>query len=431
MLVTRVKSLLLIALVASSMVLSYMLWHGNWQNTTEVGLSGLSTLPAATYPDAPTVTRPYQVVVTTARSTRYVVLVPGATDYTSWLRRISSLRLSGLHQVPAWTKPTIADSIECDFGALLSTAELLPWMPGLESSTFSLKASSVILYLASPRGPVNVALNSQNGSFVAETDIGANQFSEWLQQSQADPAWLAWNQQVGNYLPGPNVMMAQLEYQTEAASVMPLVGSFFVNPQALTRIQESQQSVIWTDGSRAVRWDQGQGTLTFEDPNVATGNAPAQSNLMAALAYIRTHGGSPKDSVLFSQTSFFNGDNTESYTLQTYANGYPIFGMTGDYTIELQNGHVIRYRRPLLQLTQQVSSRPVQMLTGDALLKALKKLAPSTDPKNLTLEIGYVAQSTAPGTVVLIPAYNVSQSGLSLWSIDAVTGKLIKGMGSE
>ncbi|OFW79337.1 MAG: hypothetical protein A2201_11615 [Alicyclobacillus sp. RIFOXYA1_FULL_53_8] len=65
------------------------------------------------------------------------------------------------------------------------------------------------------------------------------------------------------------------------------------------------------------------------------------------------------------------------------------------------------------------------------MLKALKKLAPSTDPKNLTLEIGYVAQSTAPGTVVLIPAYNVSQSGLSLWSIDAVTGKLIKGMGSE
>jgi len=321
MILTRVKSLLLIALVSSSMILSYMLWHGNWQNTTEVGLSGLSTLPTATYPDSLTVTRPYQVVVTTPRLPRYVVLVPGATGYTSWLRRISSLSLSGLHQVPTWTKPTTTNSIECDFGALLSTRELLPWMPGLENSTFALKASSVILYLASPRGPVNVAMNSQNGSFVAETDIGANQFSEWIQQSQGDPAWLAWNQPLGNYIPGPNVMMAETEYQIEPASVMPLVSSFFVNPQALTRIQESKQSVIWTDGSRAVRWDQGQGTLTFEDPNVATGNATTESNLTAALVYIRAHGGSPRESVLFSQTSFFNGDNTELYTLQTYANG--------------------------------------------------------------------------------------------------------------
>lgn len=427
----RFKTLILSVLVMLSVVLSYMLWHGNWSTTTEVGLSALPTLPAALSPVSSDVTRPYQIVVRQARPAHTALALPSSQEYTAWIRRLGTLSLTGLHQVPQWTMPAGADALECDFGLPLTMHELLPWIPGLENSTFSVKASSVILYQASAASPVNLVLTSPSGSFIAETDVAGKQFEAWINSDENQPGWQAWNAANADYVPSSNVTMPRMVYQTNSASVMPLVDSFFVNPQAVTRIQESKQSVIWTDGSRAVRWDQGQSGLTFEDPNVSAVSPTGVSNLETAMAYIRAHGGSPKDAVLFSETSFFNGDNTQTYTLQSYVDGYPILDALGNYTIELENGHVLRYHRPLLELKSRIQTQQVPLLTGAQLQGILHKLTPTTPLQSLTVQLGYVTEQDGPNQVMLVPAYSISQSGIALWSLDAVTGTVIKGMGAQ
>lgn len=427
----RLKSAVLTLLVVSSLVLSYMLWHGNWTNTAEVGLSALPIIPTAASPVGPEVNRPYQIVVSSIHPARAVVSVPDSSNYNGWLKRLNSLRFTGLHQVPQWLRPNKVNMVECDFGALLSTQELLPIMSGLENSTFSVKASSVILYQASPGGPVSLVLTSQGGTFVAAADVTPRQFATWLKETSKQPSWQTWNLANSNYVPGAGVLVPQLVFQVKTVSEMPMVDSFFVNPQAITRIQESNQSVIWTDGSRAVRWDQKQGDITFEDPNVGVSSPTRVSNIQTALAFIRAHGGSPSSAVLFSETSFFNGDNTQAYTLQTYVDGYPIIDTLGNYTIELQNGHVLRYERPLLNLGPQISSTLVPVLTGTDLQAVLHKLAPTTARQSLTVQLGYVTESNGPNEVMLSPAYNVSQGGVALWTIDAITGAVLKGMSAE
>lgn len=431
MTLARLKTALLSLLVLSSLVLSYMLWHGNWTSTAEVGLNALPTLPTSLSPSAAVVTRPYQIVVSQAHPVKLSVFQPNSTAYTAWLRRLSGMRLSGLHQVPQWTMPRSANLVESDFGAVLSTRELLTWIPGLENSTFSVKASTAILYQTASGGPVNLVLTSATGSFVAQTDIAAKQFDQWTSQEVKQPNWQVWNMANANFVPGGGVTMPQVVRQTTTVSVMPLVDSFFVNPQAVTRIQESKQSVIWTDGSRAVRWNQVQGGLTFEDPNVGATSPTGVSGLDTALAYIRAHGGSPKDSILFSASTIFNGDNTQTYTVQTYVGGYPILDSLGNYTIELVNGHVLRYRRPLVELGDTLSTKQVTVLSGKQLQAVLHKLAPSLPPQSVTVQLGYFAQPNGPATVVLTPVYNISQSGIPLWTLDAVTGTVLKGMGSE
>jgi hypothetical protein len=53
---------------------------------------------------------------------------------------------------------------------------------------------------------------------------------------------------------------------------------------------------------------------------------------------------------------------------------------------------------------------------------------PTTPVSELSVELGYTLLPANGHTNQLEPAYIVSQSGMPLWEIDAVSGQVLKGM---
>ena len=420
----RFKTALLTLLVAVSLFLSYLLWQGNWQTNSEIGLSPMPTLPASASPTMKQVTQPVQIVVSGAAIGRLTAVSLGNPDYQDWLKRLQAVHLSGFHPVPRLPAKMLP-VVEFDFGAMLDHRELMQWIPSLQSSSLSAQGERVLLYQTSAHGPVLLGIDSPAGGFVANTDIHGLQFADWVNTSLRGSAWDLWPGTSNSAIPAAGQTVPELQYQTTSPLMLSLVYSFFVNQQVLTRIQEGPASVIWTDGSRAVRWEQSNHQLVYEDPNASQGGTTGGGSLSQAVTYIRDHGGAVTGVNLLLDNFQSDGGTTNSFTFRGYVGGLPILDGSQDFEVQLDNGRVVRFRRPLLNLNSQIAHKEVHVLSATALADLIRKYEPYAAPSSFTVQMGYRVQPARNRTVWLLPVYQVSQDGVVMWTFDAQTGKVI------
>jgi hypothetical protein len=417
------KTGILVVLVGTSLVLSEELWTGGWGGVGEVSYSSEPSLPQASVPTEFAAITPCRVVLTGTNSSVSALFMPGTEDYKDWMARLGQAHIFSLHVVSSIPKSMVR-SVEFDFGVNMSYQELIHYVPGLQPSVLPKQGQTVYLYQSETTGPVMLGLVSQAGTYVAQTDLSVSEFSSMFHHAIVLDPWEVWNRQADSFVPKNSIDMFRVDVSVTSRSVIPLVHSFFVNPQALTSVPESQSMILWTDGSRAVWWDEQKHTLTYADPNLASSTTSKSMAVTDILTYASSHGGAADGSILF-QTSVTA--NNASWTLRPYAFGFPIVSSDQSVVLQSVGSHVAKYQLPVNELRFGHKTL-VHIIGASQLATILRRLMPTTPVSELSVELGYTLLPANGHTNQLEPAYIISQSGMPLWEIDAVSGQVLKGM---
>jgi regulatory protein YycH of two-component signal transduction system YycFG len=422
------KSTSLAVLVVISVALSYVLWHGDWQNNTEVAYTDGSALPTAGSPTTADVSEPFQVVFSSVHPNQNSVGLPDSTLYHTWMQKLTDAHISGFRVVQVLPKITTTASVNFTFGTDVSYRDVTRWLPGLPESTLIKSMTNLILFETSDKKAVQLALTSGDGTYLADTDISATQFPKDVGLVTTGNPWVQWDPDNLSLIPKNGLTMSEVRYKTSQPQILPLVHSFFVNPQALSRIQETKETVLFTDGSRVVWWDQAGEILTYADPNSSQSQIQTQFqsfptvNLSTSLEFVRNHGGSPSNIYAFRNDT---SGKTSTYTLRPYVLGYPVFGSLSEYKTEMEAGKVVQFQRPLRDLGQKMDETIVHTFGADQLADILHRVIHNVPVSSLTVQIGYQEQVLSSDVVMLKPVYFVSQNGTTEWSIDASNGTII------
>jgi regulatory protein YycH of two-component signal transduction system YycFG len=424
MTIGRVKTLVLSCLVLLSLVFSVLLYRGGWDENTEVGMANVHTLPMSTHPTTREALSPYQIVFTDHQS--QTMATPGSHLYQMLMDSLSSSHFDAVHRVTEIPKSN--SFIRVYFGSPISNHELLNFIPSLKLLRIPPVIQQLTLFSDEASRKIECLFLSSTDWYLAGTDISTTAFNAWQKAAKKLPQWTEWSTGSGEFIPTNSVKVLESDWKVENPSLLPFIHSFFVNPQAITKIQTSHDSAIWTDGNRAVRVDANPPVLTYENPNTLMEPGSSQSDATLAILYIRSHGGCQSPSRLFQSNDTSIDTESNDYELHLMYQGYPIIGRIGTYEVSVEKGRVIRFRRPVQVLEQEISHREVTVFGAKRLREVIRKLAPDTPIDSLSVEFGYMAIPFATGTVRLIPIYTVSHQGIMIWTINAVTGQVTQGM---
>jgi regulatory protein YycH of two-component signal transduction system YycFG len=428
----HIKTGVLAFLVALSMLLSYVLWRGNWQNSSGVSFTVGQNFSTVKSPQVGDVAVPYQMIFTSAENPRLNTIVMPATPlYAEWMRRLTHATITGWRQVPSSSQRPTGTSVEFDFGDNLQSGDVAQQLPNLATNAVAGNVRRVILYVSgASTKSVYLRYDTENATYEAETNLNVARFTHDVATLVRQSPWKLWNTATNHFVPARDTTAQAFEVTVSSPSIVPLVHSFFVNPQALTRVQEGNGTVLWTDGSQVVWWSSAQQTLTYADPNVSKTTQSAQPDVSAAVDFMRNHGGARPNTVLYVND---NAGSPTSFTLRTYINGLPILGSNQEYQVQVQNGKVVQYKRPLLDIGARISATTVKVIGIEELTEALKTVVPKDTPWKLqhsvSVELGY-SMRVNPGqdSASLTPMYFVTEGGTLLALVDAQTGKVSKGM---
>ncbi|WP_206885523.1 YycH family regulatory protein [Alicyclobacillus mali (ex Roth et al. 2021)] len=426
------KTVILALLVAGSVVLSYALWSGNLQGGTEIGLTQTQTIPYSTSPSLTSTVQPYEIDV--RAGDEYTVARPGSAPYAAWTGLLMGVRAERPQPVAAMP-PGAQASVVFQFGIPLDPAVGRSWLGDLATSVGSISCRAIVLN-AGPGSTCTVVYEGTNAAgkpelIEATASLPASAVIRQASRDVVAQPYAAWTDFEGESLVPIHGRMTSYVYAFTQPSIMPLVQSFFVNPQALTRIQESKAVTIWTDGSRAVQVDRAALSLQYEDPNAST--APAHTeDYVAAIDFLHAHGGGPSDLIGFDLVGMLTVNlNGPSFSFAQYVDGYPILSNGADYNFQIDSGHVMEFDRPLWELTKPVQASSVPVLDEDGLAKALAKVtsAKTVSLSTFHVEPGYwpSIQGTKPGQIRLLPVDYVTNANGGVWVLNAETGQLVAG----
>lgn len=423
MMLQRVKTVALGVLVALSIVLSYELWQGLWSTPATAAWSGPSGLVPTKQPTLKQVIRPSQVVYRIGQPAKYSVGLPTSTPYNAVLALLQIAHVSKSRTVAQW-QPSGLFAVEVDFGIPLTRTQLQTWMPSVQGLPAGTTVGTMWLSATSAQQNVQIVMQTDVGYSIATTDLQAASFRESVASSVAKQPWSQVNKT--SYVPSRPIRVSRQVWTTTSPQVLPLVRSFFVNPQVLTRVNGPNHTVIWTDGSRAVQWDQSSGTLAFSDPNASV-NIDNSSALPAIVKYLQSHGGTPGSVIALQNvvsTDFPQGD---TYTFRPFMNGLPLLGDAGSYTVEWIGGSTVGFQRPLIQLGTLVKSEEANTLSKEDLMNVVNHLVAPSLQKSMQIQLACVLEPAANGRTQVEPVFEVTQENQALLRIDAVTGQVFKG----
>lgn len=427
------KSLVLTVLVLTSVILSEVLWNANWINSGGIAYPAPVIVKADT-PVADEVLRPYEITLSqwtrtpSKTQTAASLAIPGSPAYAQWITQLQNLRVTGLHPIASLPQAEMTEAVTFRFGTPLSYNELLKWIPGLQPSVLFQSGQTLWLYRQNGLAGVQLGIETQQGAYTALTDLSVPSFHGTLSQDIKTQPWTVWSARNHGYVPLHSLQVTQWVYHTQVQPVLPLAHSFFVNPQVLTSAQAGPHTVLWTDGSRVVWWDQVRNQLTFADPNAPHIANVASVSPSFVLAYVQDHGGAPS-TLLFSNPGVAAG--SDWFTLRTYVSGLPVFGGNGMVQLEVQGNQVLQYQCPLWQLTTPETRFTVHTLSAPQVAQVLAHALPNTPLTELTVQLGYAAFLQSPHTVELDPAFAVTVAGKWVLTLDAVTGQVMKGVTGE
>lgn len=417
------KTGVLAVLVVISFGLSYLLWNGNWKNTTEAGFATTNALSPSDFPRTLDAAAPYQLLLTAAKPNQASVILPGGSTYQHWLVELESIHLQDFHSINKLPAHTYA-KIEFDFSIVLNNAYMLKWLPNLSSTILPTQARTILLYTLNQSGPVFVAVQGDSSLYIGQTDLNGSELVHSVSQTVSASPWAPWDGKNGDLVPAGKYSMDKLSWEASNTPVLPLVHSFFVNPQILTRIQENPSTILWTDGSRAVQWDKTRQLLNFEDPNFNSQNLYEQADLDTASSFIRSHGGTPKNTVVFETDSSSMLGGASTYTFFPMINGHPVYGTQFSYEIEVYQGHVVRYERPLIELSKQKSAIHESLLNPKSLRSIVEHALGNQNQSNIDLKLGYYPEVKS-GVVTLIPSFYIYVNGNLVQILNASTGEAL------
>ncbi|WAH36981.1 two-component system activity regulator YycH [Alicyclobacillus dauci] len=420
------KTVLLVLLVGASIVLSYFLWSDNLHEGSDIGFVSPAPTPTATTPSIESAVRPYMVTVGTLQG--LTVLGPGSNGYQYWTNALTSAHTYDPVTLKA-LPPKTEMKVTYEFGIQLTHQLAGKWVANLGTALSAWEGRTIVLYAVPGDKVCRVGLVGSNNVMTVKTDLNLSTLINRASLDIKSEPYDTWGvQDQVSYVPR-NLMMMRQTVQIRQPDALPLVHSFFVNPQAVTRIQQDKNTFLWTDGSRAVQWNQGKEELRYEDPNGSQLNLH-NDPFITALDFIHTHGGGPQNVIGFDQLSTLTIDpDVPAYVFTQFVDGYPVLSTGSDYDVDLQNGRVMEYNRPMWVLQQPITQTPVSVLDKAQLLRQLKKVDSNPNPTDLHVILGYAMEpvDTHTDQATLEPVYYVTNDSGSSWVVNASDGTLMSG----
>ena len=222
------------------------------------------------------------------------------------------------------------------------------------------------------------------------------------------------------YVPAEPVQMDELLLAEEELDQEMLVKMFFVDRSLVRMISERDGSLIYTDGEKGLRFN---GGFVFTHPQLEQAQATHSfiASLHAASRLLSYYGGWPDQLRLASierEGNRYRNGSLVAYW-HSYYNGLPIYGDTG-VAMMFNDSGLVEYKR---RLYSSVHPAGAPFMVGDfkeAVISALaiiedKGLLPAAGTPYLLeeIELVYVAvQTTSPSRIV--PAWVIRINGLDL-----------------
>jgi regulatory protein YycH of two-component signal transduction system YycFG len=376
----RAKTAVLIALVALSLLQSYLLAYSmpglgatvrseqDYVNAEPLGVS--SSVEGVIFPEE---------LVLHMGENRHTVLRPGTQFYDMILKqRIAGREFKGLQRSVAmlmdWEEIRKNEmGIELRFGNGVPV-DLLQKMLKLEGDLLFLneRIQKIWILKLSDSEEVRAFFFSSDGENVYEAvraDLTVRDVQDYVGFGEHLPPYRMTDD--GLYIPDEPIQAAEMVYPYEMYSPEQMQRSLFFDSSTTKAIVDRSGSEIFTDGKRGLKVEQNGMWISYT--NSAAGQSrdfQFSENVYASVDFINQHGGWDGSHRLMSATP---AEEKKYVSFRKYVEEYPIIDYSpfryGYMRLTLQQGVVTEYSRSLLTLKSKWETRTSRWLQGGETLE--------------------------------------------------------------
>lgn len=380
----KLKSILLVLLVASSLVESYYLMYRlpgadsiiktatNYIKTDDMGPE--SNVESLIYPDK---------MVIHMGEDKHTIFYPNSTFYNlifSLLegRSFDSFERRSIENIDLAEIRSKNPGIELTFGSGVPVTLLQRVMQIQPDSLFQAEQiDRILIYNVNNESKAHALFFSTEGGVVYEAGKADLTVQDIQQHVNFGLTWTPYTSQDGTYyIPETEVEMVEGTVGVGVYTTEQMQRSLFFDPSITRNIREKDGSEIYTDSKRSLQVRQEQKWMNYTDPAaLPAGESNVDKEVLAAVDFVNQHGGWNGD---YRLSLAGGGLDKNKVIFQQYYGTYPILEKPqfqyGAIKLDLNQGTVSAYERSLIYIKLEEQNKQMKMLSGGDDLKAKLKV---------------------------------------------------------
>lgn len=380
----KLKSILLVLLVASSLVESYYLMYRlpgadsiiktatNYIKTDDMGPE--SNVESLIYPDK---------MVIHMGEDKHTIFYPNSTFYNlifSLLegRSFDSFERRSIENIDLAEIRSKNPGIELTFGSGVPVTLLQRVMQIQPDSLFQAEQiDRILIYNVNNESKAHALFFSTEGGVVYEAGKADLTVQDIQQHVNFGLTWTPYTSQDGTYyIPETEVEMVEGTVGVGVYTTEQMQRSLFFDPSITRNIREKDGSEIYTDSKRSLQVRQEQKWMNYTDPAaLPAGESNVDKEVLAAVDFVNQHGGWNGD---YRLSLAGGGLDKNKVIFQQYYGTYPILEKPqfqyGAIKLDLNQGTVSAYERSLIYIKPEEQNKQMKMLSGGDDLKAKLKV---------------------------------------------------------
>ncbi len=382
----RIKSLVLAALVAASLVQSYFLIYRlpgggdsivtsetNYVKTENMGQE--RSIEELIFPD--------QMIIHMGQD-KHTVFYPGNTFYQLIYSRLKGRTFEDFQrrnvQSVHWDQiRKESPGFELSFKEGMPVALLQRVMRLGTDTLFQGETINRIAIYTTPNDTKAHALFfSAKGDVVYEATQADLTVQDVQQHVDFGTSWTPYTlMEGGYYIPAQALDAIEADVPTGQFTVEQMQRSLFFDPSMTRNIREKDGSEIYTDSKRSLQVKQFQRWISYTDPAAPpAGQSDASKDALSAVDFVNQHGGWKGRSRMMLRST----DNKTQLQFQQYYGSFPIMDSMqfrfGTINMEMQQETVSSYERSLEYLNEGAETKKsIKLPGGDKLKNLIRKVA--------------------------------------------------------
>lgn len=411
-----IKSIVLAVLVFLSVGLSSILWYSTPDYAPLLDALNINQMPeAVSQYKLQDLARPRQITVRAAQDQQQIFF-PDQSAFTSIYKMFEETSVAGIEPLNQDNDTlSVLPSIEITFFQPMPIEYLNLLFPIDNNDMRKLQGMSFRkLALAVDRDQdISYWIFDGDEVFFGEADISASELYDMIESQRSG-----------------TIRLPVARFVSQPIRVQELSNSIFADPMAIRQIQEKDQSVVYTDGSRGLRINSVQHTIDFTDPKTDNRqrDVNTQEIIEEAIAFLNRHQSWAGDYVLasFAVDSFENNECT--LVFQQQYQGKPIIGLNAanhtQIRIKMKNNRVTRMNRSISYLEEEELLKTVSILSIEQMKTIIERRVDLIN-EMYDMYIAYYPFNDGEGRIQLQPVWVIENDNHMIAIFDAETGQEI------
>lgn len=375
----RVKTTLLIVLVALSLLQSYLLAYSmpGLGATVRSDQDYVNAEPMGAVKSVESVIFPEELIIHMGGN-QHTVIYPGTQFYEMILnQRIKGREFKGFQSSPInvlnWDevrKNDIGIELRFDNGI---PVELLQKLLKVEGDLLFLNETidRIWIFKTTATEEIRTFFFSADGQKVYESiraDLTVRDVQDYVGFGQFQPKYTMTSDEL--YIPVDPIQSTEIMYPYELYSPDLMQRRMFSDPSTTKGFEDRNGSQIFTDGKKGLQVEQNGMWISYTDPAAPQSLQNSLSdNVYASVDFVNQHGGWDGVHRFVNAES---GSGGKYIRFKQYVEQYPVIETApfryGYMKLTLQQGVVTEYARTMITLGQQSESRQVRWLPGGEVL---------------------------------------------------------------